>query len=128
MSVRLLLIGSAVLLLFACATVEEGTLGTLGELNVKIDTDAKVDSARDKAVASYWEFMNSAPKDSLRVEALRRLADLELERSEETFVRTVEKMDGLQQVSHETKCPPHPVGAHHTVFSSGWISRRRFPR
>ena len=104
MFVRLLLIVPAVALLFACATVEEGTLGALGdELNIKIDTEAKIDSARDKAMASYWDFMNSAPKDTLRVEALRRLADMELERSEENYVKAVDKLPQQQQASYEER-------------------------
>ncbi len=104
MFVRLLFSITVLSQLYACAaTVKEGTLGALGELTIKIDTEAKIDGARDKAVASYWEFMNSAPKDTLRVEALRRLADLELERSEENFVRTVSERDKQKQVSHEER-------------------------
>ena len=62
-----------------CATTKDNTLASLGdELPVKIETDAVISSARDKAMENYWEFMNSAPKDSLRVEAMRRLADLEV--------------------------------------------------
>jgi len=99
MFIRVLLVISAVSLLFACATVEEGTLGALGELTIKIDTEAKIDSARDKAMASYWDFMNSAPKDTLRVEALRRLADMELERSEESYVKAVDRLPQQKQVS-----------------------------
>jgi len=103
MFVRALLVIPTVSLLFACATFEEGTLGALGELTIKIDTDAKIDSARDKAMASYWDFMNSAPKDTLRVEALRRLADMELERSEESYVKAVDRLPQQQQVSLEER-------------------------
>ena len=81
------------LLLSACASgPKPNTLATLGPLQVPIDVNAPIDSARDKAMASYWDFMNSAPQDSLRVEALRRLADLELERSEEVFQGQLEKL------------------------------------
>lgn len=72
--------------LAACSSApKKGTLGALSGLPIKIDKDAPINSARDKAVASYWEFMNNAPQDSLKVEALRRLADLELQKSEESL-------------------------------------------
>jgi len=70
-------------LLYGCATSEKGKLGSLDEVNVKIDKDAPIDSARQKASESYEKFIKSAPKDSMRVEAMRRLADLEMEKSEE---------------------------------------------
>jgi tetratricopeptide (TPR) repeat protein len=69
------------------------TIASLGEeLPIKIDKDAVVVSARQRAMENYWDFMNSAPEDSLRVEALRRLADLELERSEEQYQIQLEEM------------------------------------
>lgn len=95
------------LLLSACASgPKPNTLATLGRLEVPIDVNAPIDSARDKAMASYWEFMNSAPQDNLRIEALRRLADLELERSEETFQNQLEKLnqqDTPVSLADETK-------------------------
>ena len=83
--------------LIACNTTPTNTLGSLTVLEIKIDKDARIDSARDKAMDSYWAFMNSAPKDSLRVEALRRLADLELERSEDTYQKKLEKFNANNQ-------------------------------
>ena len=72
---------------------KEGTLAALGEeLPIKIEKDAVIHSARAKAMEGYWDFMNNAPQDSLRVEALRRLADLELERSEESYQKQLEEM------------------------------------
>ncbi len=71
----------------------DGTLASLGEeLPIKIEKDAVIHSARAKAMEGYWDFMNNAPADSLRVEALRRLADLELEKSEETYQKQLEKL------------------------------------
>ncbi|MGD8571131.1 MAG: tetratricopeptide repeat protein [Gammaproteobacteria bacterium] len=85
-----------VLLLVAlqgCMANKKDTLASLGELNIKIDKDAPIDSARKKAEDSYASFISSAPKDSLRVEALRRLADIELEKSEERFQEQIAELD-----------------------------------
>jgi tetratricopeptide (TPR) repeat protein len=85
------------LYLSGCASTGSGsgddTLASLGEeLPITIEKDAVIHSARAKAMEGYWEFMNNAPADSLRVEALRRLADLELERSEEAYQQQLEKL------------------------------------
>jgi len=79
----------------------DDTLASLGEeLPIKIEKDAVILSARDKAMEGYWEFMNNSPTDSLRVEALRRLADLELERSEDKYQKQLEQMaEQKQQIS-----------------------------
>ena len=82
-----------VLLLNGCAANKKSTLASLDEVNIKIDKDAPIDSARQKAADNYSSFISSAPKDSLRVEALRRLADLELEKSEENFQEQIAKLD-----------------------------------
>ena len=84
--------------LAACSSApKKGTLGAMGDLKLVIDKDAPIDSARDKAMASYWEFMNNAPQDSLKIEALRRLADLELQKSEESLQERLEQITASQQ-------------------------------
>jgi len=83
-----LLIPVILLSLQGCA--EKKTLGDLGELEVEIQTDAPIVGARDKAMDSYWEFMAGSQEQDKKVEALRRLADLELERSEERFQKQLE--------------------------------------
>lgn len=85
------------LVVSGCATTRnDNTLASLGEkLKLKIDKNTVVVSARAKAMENYWDFMNSAPKDSLSIEAMRRLADLELERSEEQMQMQMERMSQL---------------------------------
>lgn len=92
-----ILVALIVLLLHGCAANKKGTLASLGELDVKIEKDAPIDSAREKAADNYTSFISSAPKDSLRVEALRRLADLELEKSEEHFQKQIAKLDSQKK-------------------------------
>ena len=93
------LVLAAILSLVGCATAEKvETLGGLGDLDIKIEEDAPVVGARDKAMDNYWEFMAGAKGQPQKVEAMRRLADLEMERSEERFQKQMEvfgqKQDG----------------------------------
>jgi len=94
---RLLLLLLLALMAACSSAPKKGSLGTLGNLPIVIDKDAPIDSARDKAMASYWEFMNNAPQDSLKIEALRRLADLELQKSEETVQQDLERITANQE-------------------------------
>ncbi len=90
-----LLLG-VLLLLSACASTEE-TLGDLGELDIQIEDDAAILGARDKAMDNYWEFAASSSEKEQKVEAMRRLADLEMERSDERFQRQVEVLDRMTE-------------------------------
>jgi tetratricopeptide (TPR) repeat protein len=82
------------LLVTGCASTEKtetlDNLGDLGELGIKIETDAPIVGARDKAMDSYWEYMAGTKEKTQKIEALRRLADLEMERSEERFQKQME--------------------------------------
>ena len=94
MNSRVVIFILALVLLFlhGCAT-KKGTLASLDDSSIAIEKNAPIDSARQKAADNYASFISSAPKDSLRVEALRRLADLELEKSEERFQQQLSKLD-----------------------------------
>ena len=91
------------LLVTACASTEKtetlDNLGDLGDLEIKIDTEAPVVGARDKAMDSYWEYMAGTKEKTQKVEALRRLADLEMERSEERFQKQMEVLSQGQKDS-----------------------------
>ncbi len=88
MSVRLICLFS-VLVLAGCAQKQQ-TLGDLGELDIQIDTESPIAGSRNKAMDNYWEFMSGAKQDPQKIEAMRRLADLEMERSEERFQKKLE--------------------------------------
>lgn len=85
-----------VLLMSACASTEE-TLDDLGELDIVIEDDVAIVGARDKAMDNYWEFAATSAEKEQKVEALRRLADLEMERSEERFQRQMEVADRMTE-------------------------------
>src|SRR5512139_3733637 len=76
---RLTLLASS-LLLAACSTpMEKGTIGELK--NVKIDLkDQKIEGGIEKAMQSYQKFLDETPETAMTPEAIRRLADLKLEK------------------------------------------------
>ncbi len=59
-----------------------GTVGTLAELrNVRPDVqDVKVEEGLDQAMQHYRRFLEEAPETAMTPEAIRRLADLQLEK------------------------------------------------
>ena len=60
-----------------------GTIKDLENTKVKVDTSAKIEGSESKAMESYRLFLDLASTDpALRAEAMRRLADLQLESSE----------------------------------------------
>jgi len=87
---------SAVLWMTACATGKSSrTLASLEKKPVTIDVnrDISVDHAREKAMRIYKEFDRKGTDPGLRLEAKRRLADLEMERSETRTIRNAPSHD-----------------------------------
>ena len=67
-------------MLASCASSSDK--GSIGQLkDVKIDlVDAKIDGGLDKAMQSYQKFLEQTPESSMTPEALRRLADLKIQK------------------------------------------------
>ena len=62
---------------------DEGTIRELEEVEVVVDTAQPISGSEQKAIESYREFLDLASEDPLlRAEAMRRLADLQLETDE----------------------------------------------
>ena len=76
---RLSLLASS-LLLAACSTsMDKGTIGELK--HVKLDLkDEKIEGGIEKAMQSYRKFLDETPETAMTPEAIRRLADLKLEK------------------------------------------------
>ena len=74
-------------LLAACTSAkvqqQEGTLRNLEKKQVVVERDASVDASRAAAIQAYRKFLEAAPSDRMRPEAMRRLGDLEIERARE---------------------------------------------
>src|SRR4029453_7031731 len=69
-------------LLVGCAARAEKTTGTLAELrNVRPDVqEVKVDQGLEQAMIHYRRFLEETPETAMTPEAMRRLADLQLEK------------------------------------------------
>jgi cellulose synthase operon protein C len=80
MHVRLALFG-AVFLLTSCSTTVDNK-GTIGQLkHVKLELkDEKIEGGIEKAMQSYQKFLEETPESAMTPEALRRLADLKIEK------------------------------------------------
>jgi len=77
------------------ASDEPATIESLDSRVVEIDVDAEIPASVDKAVESYREFLELASDDPvLRAEAMRRLADLEIEIAEEAGDGAREALSG----------------------------------
>jgi len=73
-------------LLGACAAPKQtgtATLRSLEQKQVAIERDTAVEASRAAAIEAYRKFLEAAPGDRLRPEAMRRLGDLEIENARE---------------------------------------------
>jgi TolA-binding protein len=85
MMARVVLVAGLVLLA-ACASNrtrdEHATLKSLESRRVDVQHEAPIEGSREKAIQAYRDYLNIAPKDALRPEAMRRLGDMEIESAE----------------------------------------------
>src|SRR5690349_11767961 len=79
---RAVFLTGLVSVLAACAAHQADQRGTLASLRqVKPDTkEVAVDQGLDRAVQSYRDFLQQAPDSKQAPEAMRRLADLSIEK------------------------------------------------
>ena len=66
----------------ASAPEERGTLKGLERRQIAIERDSAIEANRAATIQAYRQYLDAAPRDSLRPEAMRRLGDLELENGE----------------------------------------------
>ena len=73
-------LGLSLLVLASCASVSEK--GTIAQLQkVKLDlTDEKIEGGIEKAMQGYQKFLEETPESAMTPEAMRRLADLKIEK------------------------------------------------
>ena len=68
------------LLLSSCATTNtEGTLASLKDIKFVVKEE-KIEGSLEKAMASYEQFLKETPETEMTPEALRRLADLKIQK------------------------------------------------
>ncbi len=77
---HLLLLPCAVVALASCSTdTSKGSIGLLRDVKVDL-TDVKIDAGSDKAMQSYQRFLEQTSETAMTPEALRRLADLKIQK------------------------------------------------
>ena len=82
-----LFIGAALLMLTACSTVNNrDTIATLRNQSLDIKEE-KIEGGFEKAMLSYQRFLEETPDSALKPEAIRRLADLKLEKEYGTITK-----------------------------------------
>ncbi|MCK5386625.1 MAG: tetratricopeptide repeat protein, partial [Gammaproteobacteria bacterium] len=80
MNLKRLLLTFVVLLLSGCATFDEnGTIADLRDVDIEI-ADTHIDGGLEKAMKSYQQFLQQTPETAMTPAAIRRLADLNIER------------------------------------------------
>jgi|GEM_PF-5413765 len=94
------------LLLGGCASVsEKDTLASLKNVKLEIKEE-KIKGSLDKAMESYRKFLEQTPESAMTPEAIRRLADLKVEKE----YGVLEDSDVVKNVTpQENKPMPAPV-------------------
>ncbi len=95
MLLRIFLI-TGVVFISGCAsqsgrTGESDTIASLEGRTIDIKVDSKKEVSREKAIDSYRKFLAKQPDYPLRAEAMRRLADLEIEARDDDFAERAHK-------------------------------------
>ena len=73
--------------LISCSTAYDSrpTIGSLNDRTVQVEDDVIVQDSRQKAIASYREFLGTSKEKQTAPVAMRRLADLQIEDSDEAL-------------------------------------------
>src|SRR5512143_4126833 len=99
MSHSRLLIMALLTMLVSCASVsDKGSIGQLKDVRIEL-TDAKIEGGMEKAMQSYQKFLEQTPESAMTPEALRRLADLKIQKEYGTLegATKVEKRGSLEE-------------------------------
>ena len=85
------------MLLAACQSISDrGTIAELSHMEVET-REEKIENGLDKAMQSYQHFLEKSPESDLTPEAIRRLADLKIEKEYGTFTEGIEPAEGGPQ-------------------------------
>ncbi len=80
------------MILVACSSININNKDTIAKLhNMQIEIkEEKIDGGLDKAMLSYQRFLEETPDSALKPEAIRRLADLKIEKEYGTLAKGAE--------------------------------------
>lgn len=79
---------------------EPPTIASIEDQPLDLQNTGAIDASRTQAIKSYREFLNSAEQNKYHAEAMRRIADLELEELE-SRIASYSDQDGQQAVKKE---------------------------
>ena len=85
------------------------TIKSLEGRSIDLKQDAIVQGGLSKAIESYRAFLESATNDPLRPEAMRRLADLQMEKVEAAHARNANRLENAGDESYPTARKLEPV-------------------
>ena len=106
MSYLRLLLVPCVVTLASCGTdASKDSIAQLRDVNVDL-TDVKVDAGADKAMQSYQKFLEQTPETAMTPEALRRLADLKIQKEYGTVEGATRNEQKFAQVEPQRVEPP----------------------
>ncbi|MFO7619890.1 MAG: tetratricopeptide repeat protein [Bacteroidales bacterium] len=89
----LIIIWAAFCCLVACASTDnKNTIASLRDRRIEIKEE-KIEGGLEKAMASYQRFVEESPESALKPEAIRRLADLKLEKEYGTLTPGAESKE-----------------------------------
>ena len=90
------------LVLAGCAA-DGDRVKSIEESDIEIQQEVVEKGGRNKAIESYREFLSKEENAPLRAEAMRRLADLELEESEAKYLEEVSELEKEQTTERKLK-------------------------
>ena len=77
------------LIVVACSSINnKGTIAELSHTHIEIKEE-NIEGGLEKAMLSYERFLEETPDSDLKPEAIRRLADLKIEKAYGTFTTPV---------------------------------------
>lgn len=103
MKSKLLLLFPIMLILTACAISEQGTIADLRDVEVEV-VDTRIEGGLEKAMKSYQKFLEQTPESARTPDAIRRLADLNIEK--EYGVIEEKKSAVKANISKDTQVKP----------------------
>jgi tetratricopeptide (TPR) repeat protein len=123
MSLQSLIILSLSLILASCAYVgKQGTIAELDSVSIEIK-DTEIEGGLDKAMQAYQKFLEQTPESALTPEALRRIADLKVEKEYGTLTdNTV-----VERHSSEAETADTPVASPEPEASTKAVSPIEMP-
>lgn len=76
---RFALLGTSIFLASCAANLDNGTIGQLKKVRMEL-ADEKIEGGIEKAMQGYQKFLAETPVSAMTPEAIRRLADLKIEK------------------------------------------------